>query len=51
MDAIGIIPARYASTRFEGKLLADLCGKPVIQHTWENAKKSKSIEALAEAVL
>lgn len=46
MDAIGIIPARYDSTRFEGKLLADLCGKPVIQHTWENAKKSKSIEDL-----
>lgn len=46
MDAIGIIPARYGSTRFEGKLLADLCGKPVLQHTWENAKKSKSIEDL-----
>ena len=46
MEAIGIIPARYGSTRFEGKLLADFCGKPVIQHTWENAKKSKSIEDL-----
>lgn len=46
MDAVGIIPARYASTRFEGKLLADLCGKPVIQHTWENAKKSRIIEDL-----
>ncbi|MFA4843135.1 MAG: 3-deoxy-manno-octulosonate cytidylyltransferase, partial [Candidatus Omnitrophota bacterium] len=29
MDAIGIIPARYGSTRFEGKVLADLGGKPV----------------------
>ncbi|MBU0759900.1 MAG: 3-deoxy-manno-octulosonate cytidylyltransferase [Candidatus Omnitrophica bacterium] len=46
MDVIGIIPARYGATRFEGKLLADLCGKPVIQHTWENAKKSRSIEDL-----
>ncbi|NQT75566.1 MAG: 3-deoxy-manno-octulosonate cytidylyltransferase [Candidatus Omnitrophica bacterium] len=46
MEAMGIIPARYGATRFEGKLLADLCGKPVIQHTWENAKKSKSIEDL-----
>ncbi len=46
MEAIGIIPARYGATRFDGKLLADLCGKPVIQHTWENAKKSKSIEDL-----
>jgi 3-deoxy-manno-octulosonate cytidylyltransferase (CMP-KDO synthetase) len=46
MDVIGVIPARYSATRFQGKLLADLCGKPVIQHTWENAKKSKSIEDL-----
>ncbi|MFC1508168.1 3-deoxy-manno-octulosonate cytidylyltransferase [Candidatus Omnitrophota bacterium] len=46
MEAIGIIPARYGSTRFEGKLLANFCGKPVIQHTWENAKKSKSISDL-----
>ena len=43
METIGIIPARFGSTRFEGKLLADLCGKPVVQHTWENAKKSKSL--------
>jgi len=46
MNAVGIIPARYGSVRFEGKLLAELCGKPVIQHTWESAKKSKSIEDL-----
>ena len=46
MEAVGIIPARYGATRFEGKLLADLCGKPVIQHTWENAKKSRLIEDL-----
>ena len=46
MEAIGIIPARFGATRFDGKLLADLCGKPVIQHTWENAKKSKAIEDL-----
>ena len=30
MEAIGVIPARYGSTRFEGKVLKDLCGKPVI---------------------
>ncbi|MFA4991658.1 MAG: 3-deoxy-manno-octulosonate cytidylyltransferase [Candidatus Omnitrophota bacterium] len=46
MDAVGIIPARYGSTRFEGKLLADLCGKPVIQHTWENARRSNAIDDL-----
>ena len=37
MQFIGIIPARYASTRFPGKPLADLCGKPVIQHVYEQA--------------
>ncbi|MFA5388656.1 MAG: 3-deoxy-manno-octulosonate cytidylyltransferase [Candidatus Omnitrophota bacterium] len=46
MEAAGIIPARYGSTRFEGKLLADFCGKPVIQHTWENAKKANTIDEL-----
>jgi len=46
MEAIGIIPARHGATRFDGKLLADLCGKPVIQHTWENARKSKAVEDL-----
>ena len=36
---IGIIPARYASTRFPAKPLALLGGKPVIQHVWEQVKK------------
>ena len=36
MKFIGIIPARYASTRFPGKPLAMLGGKPVIQHVYEN---------------
>lgn len=35
MKFIGIIPARYASTRFQGKPLALLGGKPVIQHVYE----------------
>lgn len=35
MKFIGIIPARYASTRFPGKPLAQLGGKPVIQHVYE----------------
>ena len=46
MDAIGIIPARYGSTRFEGKVLKDLCGKPVIQHVYERAKKAKMLDDL-----
>lgn len=35
MKTLAIIPARYASTRFPGKPLALLCGKPVIQWVWE----------------
>jgi 3-deoxy-manno-octulosonate cytidylyltransferase (CMP-KDO synthetase) len=36
----GIIPARYGSTRFRGKVLADICGKPMIQHVYERSKKA-----------
>ena len=39
MKFIGLIPARYASTRFPGKPLALLAGKPVIQHVYEQAAK------------
>lgn len=40
MQFIGIIPARYASTRFPGKPLAEIGGKPMIQRVWEQAKKA-----------
>lgn len=43
MRAVGIIPARYGSTRFPGKPLADLCGKPLIQWVWEGACQSHSL--------
>lgn len=35
MQFIALIPARYASTRFPGKPLAELAGKPIIQHVYE----------------
>ena len=38
MKFVGIIPARYASTRFPGKPLAMLGGKPVIQRVYEQVK-------------
>ncbi|TAL23435.1 MAG: 3-deoxy-manno-octulosonate cytidylyltransferase [Nitrospirae bacterium] len=41
MTAIVIIPARYDSARFPGKPLSPLNGKPLIQHVYENSKKSK----------
>ena len=40
MKVIAAIPARYAASRFPGKLIADLHGKPVIQHTYENVHQS-----------
>lgn len=49
MDAIGIIPARYQSTRLEGKVLKDLLGKSVIQHVWENAKHAATLDDLIVA--
>lgn len=42
MNFIGIIPARYQSSRFPGKPLALLGGKPIIQWVFENARKSLS---------
>jgi len=49
MKAIGVIPARWGSTRFQGKVLAELLGKPVVQHVWENAKKAKTLDDLVVA--
>ncbi len=40
MNILGIIPARYGSTRLEGKPLLDVCGKPMIQRVYEQAKKA-----------
>ncbi len=37
MKTIGVIPARFASTRFPGKVLANIDGKPLIRHVWEKA--------------
>ena len=54
---IGIIPARYASTRFPGKPLADICGKTMIErvyiqahHELENVAVATDDERIAEAV-
>lgn len=48
MTTLAIIPARYASTRFPGKPLALLCGKPVIQWVWERVS---AVGAVTEAVV
>lgn len=49
MRAIGVIPARWGATRFEGKVIANLLGKPVIQHVWENAKRARTLDDLVVA--
>ena len=41
MRIIGAIPARYGSTRLEGKPLKDICGKPMIQLVYEAAQGAK----------
>ena len=48
MKILGIIPARYGSTRFEGKPLALINGKMMIQRVYEQAKKA---DKLAEVVV
>jgi 3-deoxy-manno-octulosonate cytidylyltransferase (CMP-KDO synthetase) len=47
---VGIIPARFASTRLHGKPLVDIGGKPMLQHTYESAKKSKLLSDVVIAV-
>ena len=49
MKVLGVIPARYASTRFLGKALADLLGKPMIQYVYERSKGAKSLSGLVVA--
>lgn len=46
---LGIIPARYQSTRFPGKLLVSLLDKPILQHTYESAKQSQVLDELIVA--
>src|SRR6478735_1954902 len=49
MNILGIIPARYASTRFPGKPLALIAGKPLIQHVVEQCEKAKSLSEVIVA--
>ena len=40
MKITAVIPARYASTRFPGKALADIDGKPMMQHVYERTAQA-----------
>lgn len=49
MQAIGIIPARYASSRLPGKPLADICGKTMIQRVYEQASLADKLDKVIVA--
>ncbi len=49
MSVLVVIPARYGSTRFPGKPLAMLRGKPVIQHVYEGAAQAKGVDDVVVA--
>ena len=46
IKTVAVIPARYGSTRFPGKVLAELCGKPMIQWVYEKAAASIADEVI-----
>ena len=49
MKIAGIIPARYASTRFPGKPLADIRGKSMIRRVWEQCTKASCLDTVIVA--
>lgn len=49
MKVIGVIPCRYKSSRFPGKPIALICGKPMVWHVWNQAKKTKLVNKLIVA--
>lgn len=46
---VGLIPARYASSRFPGKALAELQGKPMVQHVVERASRARLLDEVVVA--
>ena len=47
--AVGLIPARWGSTRFPGKPLHLIAGKPLLQHVWERCQRAKSLDSVVIA--
>jgi 3-deoxy-manno-octulosonate cytidylyltransferase (CMP-KDO synthetase) len=46
---LGVIPARYASSRFPGKVLVSIAGKSMLQHVWERASMARYLTSIAIA--
>jgi 3-deoxy-manno-octulosonate cytidylyltransferase (CMP-KDO synthetase) len=44
--AVGVIPARWSSTRFPGKPLHPIAGKPLLQHVWKQCQKAKNLSSV-----
>jgi 3-deoxy-manno-octulosonate cytidylyltransferase (CMP-KDO synthetase) len=47
--AVGIIPARWGSTRFLGKALHEIAGKALLRHVWERCRRAKKLDCLIVA--
>jgi len=49
VKVVGIIPARYASTRLPGKVLAEIAGKPMVQHVYQRARQARCLSEVMVA--
>jgi 3-deoxy-manno-octulosonate cytidylyltransferase (CMP-KDO synthetase) len=49
LSILGVIPARYASSRFPGKALVSIGGKTMLQHVWERASESRYLTSIVIA--
>ena len=49
MKIVAVIPARWQSTRLKEKVLADINGKPMLQHVWERVKKAREVDEVIVA--
>jgi 3-deoxy-D-manno-octulosonate cytidylyltransferase len=49
MTAVGIIPARWTASRFPGKPLAQIAGRPMLEWVWQGARQAKSLRSVIVA--
>ena len=49
LSTLGVIPARWSSTRFPGKLLADLAGRPLVEYVWRRARAASLLDRVVVA--
>jgi 3-deoxy-manno-octulosonate cytidylyltransferase (CMP-KDO synthetase) len=49
MTAVGVIPARFGATRFPGKPLAPVAGRPMLQHVWDGARRATGLRTVVIA--